>query len=100
MVHTSRLDTGAASPDGKGMDWRRQWSPDGDSGGGDACPMEAVVVAATRRYDVAVRGRCYPGVGGGCGREQHGEIFRRPCNPGRNENFRGPVKPGLTSGLT
>jgi hypothetical protein len=31
-------NTGAASPDNDGVDWRRQWSPDGYGGGGDACP--------------------------------------------------------------
>jgi hypothetical protein len=29
--------TGVASPDGDDTDWRRQWSPDGDGGGGNAC---------------------------------------------------------------
>jgi hypothetical protein len=30
--------TGVASPDGDDTDWWRQWSPDGDGGGGNACP--------------------------------------------------------------
>jgi hypothetical protein len=33
----SIFDTSATSPDGDGGDWRRQWSPDGNGGGGDAC---------------------------------------------------------------
>jgi hypothetical protein len=81
----SIFDTGAASPDGDGADWRRQWSPDGD--GGDACPDGG---GGGGGYAAAL-------FGGGCGREQHrgggAEVFGGPYQSGG-----GHVKPGLTLG--
>jgi hypothetical protein len=57
----SIFDTGAASPDGDGADWRRQWSPDGDGDGGDACPDGGGGGGGyAAALFVAARGRCCP----------------------------------------
>jgi hypothetical protein len=111
VVHTSRSGTNVASPDAKGV----------DIGGGSGLPMatpvvamlvpmEAVVVASTRRRcGGSARGRCCPDVGGGgirsltlvmvvTERATQRNFSEAPDNVGQDEIFRGLIKLGLTPG--